>query len=150
MTSIVNISSYKAQRIRTLSRVVNLIIGIGLPIMMLQYPPAKPTWLVMGFVLSIVLVSFSIVGLWPKLKVSILGHVFDNRVVHATTSSVIGILLILMAISNPPVLREWFAFYNAMGILLILDAIISTGYLMKAKKSGEQKVSNIHQHGKAA
>jgi len=150
MTNIVNISSNKAQRIRTMSRVVNLIIGLGLPVMIFQFPPAKPTWLAMGFLLSIILVTFSIVGLWPKLKVSFLGHVFDNQVVHTTTSFVVGMTIIVLAIANPPVLTAWFAFFMGIGTLLVFDAIISLGY--RAKISAKKTTSAPYQqhHNKAA
>ena len=134
MTDLIEVSSERPHPIRTLSRVVTLAIGIALPVMLITYPPVKPTWLAMGTILSIVLALFSIVGLWPALRVSLLGHIFNNKVVHTTTYFLIGMIVITLSIANPAVSNVWFAFFNLVGALLVFDAITSMTYLLAAKK----------------
>lgn len=133
MTSIISVSSYKAGPIRTMSRIVNLVIALGLPVMLVAYPPVKTEWIATGSMLSILLFLFAIVGLWPRLRVSILGHVFNNMILHTTVSFLIGMSVIMMAIYNPPVANTWFAFFSFIGLLLVFDAILSMGYLLKSR-----------------
>ena len=151
MTEVINVSSKRAHPIRLMSRIIGLIIGVSLPVMLIEYPPVKPTWLAMGTILSIVLALFSIFGLWPRLRITFLGHVLNNKVVHTTTFFLIGMIIITLSFVNQEVSGTWLAFFMLVGALLVLDAITSITYIVKSKKQELSQAPQLHgQHHKLA
>ena len=132
MFDIISITSYRATQIRTFSRIVNLVFGLGMATMISAYPPLKAEWIVVGSMLSIVLTLFGIIGLWPRLRVSIFGHVLNNRVLHTVVFFLSGITVIMMTYFNPPVADAWYAFFSLSGTLMVFDAIASTAYRLKS------------------
>jgi hypothetical protein len=153
MTNILSVSSKMSHPIRTMTRVINLCIAITVPVMLIYYPPVNPTWEVMGVMLSIVLGLFSIVGLWPRMRVTLLGHVVHNPEVHTTTYFLLGMIIIALSIASPAVAMEWFAFFVLVGAMMVFDAITSMTYLLKSGKPTQSAITadNVtHQTHKAA
>ncbi len=154
MINIINISSYKATRIRTFSRIVYLVSGLGMATMISAYPPLKPEWIVVGSMLSIVLTLFGIIGLWPRIRVTIFGHILNNRIVHTVVFFLAGITVIMMTYFNPPVADAWYAFFSLVGALMVFDAIASTAYRLKSKTIPRKIAPAIYplhsSHNKAA
>lgn len=153
MKDIVNVSSNRSNPIRTMTRIVNLGIAITLPVMLILYPPVKPTWLVMGTFLSIVLGLFSIIGLWPRMRVTLLGHAIHNPAVHTTAYFLVGMICISLSFANPSVSTSWFAFFTLVGAMMVFDAITSMTYLFKDSKSQntiKHEETVTHHHDRAA
>ena len=143
MSVLLKISSSKVRAIRTSTRVLFLLLGVGLIIMEMAVPPVKPLWMVFGLFLAAFLIFFSIIGLSPRIRVSAYGEVLNNTYVHVTASLFMGMGIIITAMVFPPVHMMWFAFFNFVGIALVFDAIITSSWnLKKARKATKKTVSH--------
>ena len=148
MTNIISVTSYKANRINTLTRIVYLVFGLGIATMISAYPPIKTEWIVTGSLLGIILTIFAIIGLWPRLKVSLLGHVFNNRVVHTVVYFLVGMGVIMMTYLDPPVAEMWYVFFSFTGALMVFDAIISSAVMLSSNPGRKTNTSELALHNR--
>ena len=146
MTNIISVTSYRAKHINTLTRIVYLVFGLGIATMISAYPPIKTEWIVTGSLLSIVLAMFAIIGLWPRLKVSVLGHVLNNRVLHTVVFFLVGMTVIMMTYLDPPLASMWYVFFSFTGALMVFDAIISSAYLQSSNSGRRTKTPELALH----
>jgi len=146
MTNIISVTSYKAKHINTLTRIVYLVLGLGIATMISAYPPIETAWIVTGSLLSIVLAMFAIIGLWPRLKVSVLGHVLNNRVVHTIVFFLVGMGVIMMTYLYPPLANMWYVFFSFTGALMVFDAIISSAYMLSANSGRKTNTAELALH----
>jgi hypothetical protein len=114
--------------------------------MISAYPPIETAWIVTGSLLSIVLAMFAIIGLWPRLKVSVLGHVLNNRVVHTIVFFLVGMGVIMMTYLYPPLANMWYVFFSFTGALMVFDAIISSAYMLSANSGRKTNTAELALH----
>ena len=91
---------------------------------------------------------FAIIGLWPRLKVSLLGHVFNNRVVHTVVYFLVGMGVIMMTYLDPPVAEMWYVFFSFTGALMVFDAIISSAVMLSSNPGRKTNTSELALHNR--
>jgi len=134
MQQVFKLSQDKAAAIRNSTRILFLLIGCGLIIMGLAFPPIKTLWISLGNLLAAVLILFSIVGLSPSIKVSGFGKIINNTIFHVVASFLLGMGIIIAAMLQPPVNMGWYVFFNLVGFLLVFDAIITSSWNVSRAK----------------
>jgi len=126
-----------------IQRTSYMVLGFGVIVTALAYPPVSTTWFAMTNLLGILFVLMGLIGkrILPVLDGT--GIPVESRLITNTFGLVFGLSVIVLAIALPPVNTTWFAFAHFAGIVLVTKAILGYGFLMESDTSTSSNVESI-------
>ncbi|MDH5547035.1 MAG: hypothetical protein OEZ43_15695 [Gammaproteobacteria bacterium] len=110
-----------------------LVLGLGIVVMAMAFPPVSKLWMATINITGIVLVMLSIVGKRMLATRKENGTWLEPKQFTSIATASIGIALSVLAIASPPVSTSIAAFVHILGIFLVIHSILDAGSFLRTR-----------------